>query len=126
MTTSETITYFFFILSPISNLFFWLYQLIFRKAVFAHLFSFSPFTLILKLCEVAETIYASSSPCHFRIHRGKGMLCLLTPFCYINTPTPAKLHQYTFPTCLPPKKYHHWKAEEIVLVSLRFKTMRCL
>lgn len=47
---------FLFILSPTSNLFFWLYQLIFKKAVFAHLFSFSPPTLVLKQCEVAETI----------------------------------------------------------------------
>lgn len=80
-------------------------NLFFRKGVLAHLFSFSPSTLILKQCEVAETIYANSLR-HIRIHKGKGMLCLLTHFCYIKVPppSPGQTSPIYFPHPPPPQK----------------------
>lgn len=68
---------------------------------------------------------------HCRIHQGKAMLCLSTPFCYTNTassPNPQPNFSNILCPCAPltkrkKKKYHHCKAEKIVLFLLRFKTM---
>lgn len=122
---------FLLILSPTINLFFWLYQPIFRKAVFDCWFSFSPSTSILKHSEVEETIYASSS--HLTVEYIRERQCyvyqLLSAIQTLpHLPAPSQTSS-THLAHVPPipiekkKKYHYCKAEKIVLVSLRFKTM---
>lgn len=122
--------YFLYILSPTINLLFWLQQLNFRKAVFDCSFSFSPSTSILKHCEVGETIYESSL--HLTVEYIRERQCDIYPLLSAiqtqsHLPAPSQTPPiYCAQVPLSPKgkkTHHHCKAEKIIFVSLRLKSM---
>lgn len=124
--------YFLFILSQTINLLFWLHQLNFRKIVDCY-FLLS-LHLYLKAMWSRWNYLCKQLTSHCRIHQGNAMLCLSTPFYYTNTASSSS-PQSNFSnipclsTPLPKRKkknkqkYHYCKAEKIILVSLRLKSM---